>query len=278
MSTSVVTALKNNYNSEVLTINCSEDNLVIDDLVFLSSTNKPFIIIMDGYPLAECFMNRFTKNVIEVRFSAENQSEAVQRIKAVIHEQLDVIENAIAEVLGFIDDEEQGLVLVVVQVGDLFLDDHKHGRLTAFIREAQNGTEQFIEVRNTDGGQAHIFYVVLVEVQAFGKAPQDIGFPVFFATSEQLVKIFTKDKSGKAHGLNRGMSQIRDSAFVILVPKIEFFHCRPVIFRLPADSGKANSCFYARFISPSSKAFCVFSKVVSQYRFSTRLSLLILFL
>lgn len=80
----MVTALKNNYNSEVLTINCSEDNLVIDDLVFLSSTNKPFIIIMDGYPLAECFMNRFTKNVIEVRFSAENQSEAVQRIIAVI--------------------------------------------------------------------------------------------------------------------------------------------------------------------------------------------------
>lgn len=179
MSTSVVTALKNNYNSEILTINCSEDNLVIDDLVFLSSTNKPFIIIMDGYPLAECFMNRFTKNVIEVRFSAENQSEAVQRIIAVIQEQLDVIENAIAEVLGFIDEEEQGLVLVVVQVGDLFLDDHEHGRLTAFIREAQNGTEQFIEVRNTDGGQAHIFYVVLVEVQAFGKAPQDIGFPVF---------------------------------------------------------------------------------------------------
>ena len=36
---------------------------------------------------------------------------------AVIHEHLDVIKDAIAEGLGFIDGKEQGLVLVSVQVG-----------------------------------------------------------------------------------------------------------------------------------------------------------------
>ena len=32
-----------------------------------------FIIIMDGDPLVECFMDRFAENVIEVRFPAEDQ-------------------------------------------------------------------------------------------------------------------------------------------------------------------------------------------------------------
>ena len=96
---------------------------------------------------------------------------------AVIHEHLDVIKDAIAEVLGFVDGKEQGLVFVAVQVGDLFLDGFEHGRFTAFIRDTQNGTELFIEVSDTDGGEAHILHVVLVGVQAFGKTPQGIGFP-----------------------------------------------------------------------------------------------------
>ena len=133
-----------------------------------------FIIIMDGDPLVECFMDRFAENVIEVRFPAEDQGEAVQGIIAVIHEHLDVIEDTIAEVLGFIDGKEQGLVLVAVQIGDLFLDGFEHGWFTAFIRDAQNGTELFIEVSDTDGGQAHILHVVLVGIQALGKTTQSI--------------------------------------------------------------------------------------------------------
>ena len=68
-------------------------------------------------------------------------------------------------------------MLVSVQVGDLFLDGPEHGRFTVFIRDTQNGTELFIEVSDTDGGQAHILHMELVGVQAFGKTPECIGFP-----------------------------------------------------------------------------------------------------
>ena len=138
---------------------------------------EPFIIIMDGDALTECFMDRFAEDVIEVGLTTEDQGKAVQGIIAVIHEHLDVIKDAIAEVLGFIDGKEQGLVLVAVQVGDLFLDGLEHGRFSAFIRDTQNGTELFVEVSDTDGGQAHILHVVLVGVQVFGKTAQGIGFP-----------------------------------------------------------------------------------------------------
>ena len=69
---------------------------------------------MDGDTLTECFMDRLAENVIEVWLTAEDQGKAVQEIIAVIHEHLDVIKDAIAEVLGFIDGKEQGLVLVAV--------------------------------------------------------------------------------------------------------------------------------------------------------------------
>lgn len=63
-------------------------------------------------------MDRFAEDVIEVWLTAEDQGKAVQGIIAIIHEHFDVIKDAIAEVLGFIDGEEQGLVLVAVQVGE----------------------------------------------------------------------------------------------------------------------------------------------------------------
>ena len=130
---------------------------------------ESFIIIMNGDTLPECLMDGLAENVIEMRFTAEDQGKAVQGIIAVVHEHLDVIKDAIAEILGFIDGKEQWLVLVPVEVGDLLLDRPEHGRLSAFVRDTQNGTELFVEVRNTDGGQAHVFHMVLVGVQGICK-------------------------------------------------------------------------------------------------------------
>lgn len=100
---------------------------------------ESFIIIMNGDTLPECLMDGLAENVIEMRFTAEDQGKAVQGIIAVVHEHFDVIKDAIAEVLGFIDGKEQWLVLVPVEIGDLLLDRPEHGRLSAFVRNAEAG-------------------------------------------------------------------------------------------------------------------------------------------
>jgi hypothetical protein len=67
-------------------------------------------------------------------------------------------------------------MLITVQICDLFLDSSEHSRFSAFIGNTKNRTELFIKVCNTDGRKIHVFHVVLVRVQTFGKAPESIGF------------------------------------------------------------------------------------------------------
>ena len=68
-------------------------------------------------------------------------------IIAVVHEHLDVIENAGVQILGFINGEEERLAFLLVEIGDLFLDRLKHTSLSAFVRDAKNGAELFNGVK-----------------------------------------------------------------------------------------------------------------------------------
>ena len=61
------------------------------------------IVVMDGDALAQGFMNGLSQDVIEVRFSAKYQCKTVDGVIAIIHEHLDIIQNAGAEILGFIN-------------------------------------------------------------------------------------------------------------------------------------------------------------------------------
>jgi len=49
------------------------------------------------------FMNGISQDVIEVRFSAKYQCKTVDGVIAIIHEHLDIVQNAGAEILGFIN-------------------------------------------------------------------------------------------------------------------------------------------------------------------------------
>ena len=64
---------------------------------------------MDGEPLAQSFVCRLAERVVKICFSAQDQCKIVHGIIAVVHEHLDVIENAGVQILGFINDEEERL-------------------------------------------------------------------------------------------------------------------------------------------------------------------------
>lgn len=55
------------------------------------------------------------------------------------------------------------------------MDSSEHSWFSAFIGNTKNGTEMLIEICNTDGRKTHVFHVVLVRVQTFDKALEQIG-------------------------------------------------------------------------------------------------------
>lgn len=120
-------------------------------------------------------MDGLAEDIIQMRFSTEDQGEAVQGIIAVVHQHLQIIQDTVVEILSLIDCQQKRLMFVSVQVGDLFLDRFEHGWFATFIGYTQNGTKLFVEVSDTYGRQAHVLHMELVGVQAFGKASQGIG-------------------------------------------------------------------------------------------------------
>ena len=72
---------------------------------------KPHEIIMHRDALAEGLMHRAAQDAVEVRFPAEYEREAVQRVIPVVHQHFYVIEDACGQVLRFIDRKKQRLAL-----------------------------------------------------------------------------------------------------------------------------------------------------------------------
>lgn len=95
-------------------------------------------------------MHRFTECIIEVGFTTQNEGKVIDGIIAVVHEHLDIIEDAGTEILGFINGKKQGLSFLFVEIGDLLLDGLDHTGFAAFIRNSQNGTKLFVKVGHTD--------------------------------------------------------------------------------------------------------------------------------
>ena len=48
-------------------------------------------VTVNGNTLAQYFMYRFTKRIVQMRFATQDRDEAVERIIAIIHEHPDVI-------------------------------------------------------------------------------------------------------------------------------------------------------------------------------------------
>ena len=88
-------------------------------------------VVMYGNPLAQGLMDRLFQGVVQVGIPAEDEREAVQGVIPIVHEHLDVLQDAGGEVLCLIDCQEEGLLLVLVEVEDLLLHGAEHAGLAA---------------------------------------------------------------------------------------------------------------------------------------------------
>ncbi len=88
-------------------------------------------VVMHGDPLAQGLMDRLFQGVVQVGLPAEDEREAVEGVISVVHEHLDVLQDAGGEVLCLIDCQEEGLLLVPVKVEDLLLYGAEHAGLAA---------------------------------------------------------------------------------------------------------------------------------------------------
>jgi len=94
-----------------------------------------------------------------MRFATEDQGEVIHGIIAVVHEHLDIIQDAGVKMLGLVNCQEQWLPLFLIPVSDLFADGLEHGGFAAFFTDSKDGTQLLVKVSNTDGGKAQIFHV-----------------------------------------------------------------------------------------------------------------------
>ena len=90
------------------------------------------IVVMDSDPLAQCLMNWFSERAIKMGFPAQDQCKVINRVVAVVHEHLDVIQDSGIQVLCFINGEKKRLAFFFVKIGDLFLDSLEHPGFVAF--------------------------------------------------------------------------------------------------------------------------------------------------
>ena len=86
---------------------------------------------MYGDALAQGLMDGLLQGAVQVRLPAEDEREAVEGVIPVVHEHLDVLQDAGGEVLCLIDCQEEGLLLVPVKVEDLLLYGAEHAGLAA---------------------------------------------------------------------------------------------------------------------------------------------------
>ena len=130
---------------------------------------------MYGDALAQGLMDRLLQRAVQVGLPAEDKREAVQGVIAIVHEHLDVLQDAGGEVLRLVDGQEEGLLLVLVQIEDLLLHGAEHAWLAAPWLHPQDSAELAVEFHDADGGEADVLHVVEVGVQALGKAAQGEG-------------------------------------------------------------------------------------------------------
>ncbi len=88
-------------------------------------------VVMHGDPLAQGLVDGLFQGAVQVGLPAEDEREAVQGVIPVVHEHLDVLQDAGGEVLCLIDCQEEGLLLVPVEVEDLLLYGAEHAGLAA---------------------------------------------------------------------------------------------------------------------------------------------------
>ncbi len=134
-------------------------------------------VVMNRNPLAQGFMDWPAQGIVQVCLPAEDQGKAVHGVIPIIHQHLDIVQDAGGEVLRFIHCQKERLALLLVEIPDLLLDGFEHPRFPTLVTDTQRGAELAVELHDTDGGQADVFHVVQVRVQAFCETAEAEGFP-----------------------------------------------------------------------------------------------------
>ncbi len=104
---------------------------LVEDVLRHFRIRQPGEVVVYGNPLAQGLMDRLFQGAVQVGLPAEDAREAVQGVIPVVHEHLDVLQDAGGEVLCLIDCQEEGLLLVPVEVEDLLLYGAEHAGLAA---------------------------------------------------------------------------------------------------------------------------------------------------
>ena len=145
---------------------------LVDHVLHGFVIGKALVVVMNGDALAQGFVDLLPEDVVEVRFTAEDQSEAVDGIVAVVHEHLDVVKDAVGKILGLVHSEQKRLPLFVIEVIDLFLNGLEHRRLSAFFVHTEDHAELLVEISDADGGKTDVFHVVEVGIERPGEAAE----------------------------------------------------------------------------------------------------------
>ena len=148
---------------------------LVEDVLRHFRIREPGKVVVHGDPLAQGLMDGLLQGDVEVGLSAKDEREAVEGVIPVVHEHLDVLQDAGGEVLCLIDCQQEGLFLVLVEVEDLFLYGAEHAGLAAPWLHAQNRAELAVELHDADGGETDVLHVVEVRVEALCKAAQGEG-------------------------------------------------------------------------------------------------------
>ena len=130
---------------------------------------------MYGDALAQGLMDGLFQGAVQVGLPAEDEREAVQGVIPIVHEHLDVLQDAGGEVLCLIDCQEEGLLLVLVEVEYLLLYGAEHARLAAPWLQPQDRAELAVEFHDADGGEADVLHVVEVWIEVLCEAAQGEG-------------------------------------------------------------------------------------------------------
>ena len=101
--------------------------------------------VVHGDALAESFVDRLFEGVVQVRLPAQDECEAVKRVVVEIHQHLEVFEDSIAQVLGFIDSQYQRLLLFLIKVMDPVLYSFEHDGLADFCLKTELVTQLLVE-------------------------------------------------------------------------------------------------------------------------------------
>jgi len=140
---------------------------------------------MHGDPLAQGFVDRLAQGIVQVRFPAQDERKAVQGVIAVVHEHLNVLQDACGEVLGLVNGQKKGLLLFPVKVEDLLLYGPEHPGFAASRLYSQYRAELAVELHDAYGGKTDVLHMVKVRVEPLCKTAESKRLPHARACREQ---------------------------------------------------------------------------------------------